>query len=248
LGHAVADNFIPAGYSSKNDPYQPASGGADGSLLLSDDESSRQINDPMQRFRDFLLPKYQKYASDDVSAADFVQAAGNIGVASCPGGPIIKTVSAARMFRPRTGKLDGLLTLRQVIGRSDSTKAAPEGTLPFSFGPGSDYNSLITLWEEKGINPRELAALMGAHSVSRSFTRQENGIPNGGNYILPDTRCGDSDMMSRTTRSNSEILGRLVLLGDTSQEGSERRIPIRLRRQSCEQDDNVWPGFHRVRK
>ena len=48
----------------------------------------------MQRFRDFLLPKYQKYASDDVSAADFVQAAGNIGVASCPGGPIIKTVSA----------------------------------------------------------------------------------------------------------------------------------------------------------
>jgi hypothetical protein len=52
----------------------------------------------MQRFRDFLLPKYQKYASDDVSAADFVQAAGNIGVASCPGGPIIKTVSAARML------------------------------------------------------------------------------------------------------------------------------------------------------
>jgi hypothetical protein len=94
LGNAVADNIIPAGYSSKNDPYQPASGGADGSLLLSDDESSRQINDPMQRFRDFLLPKYQKYASDDVSAADFVQAAGSIGVASCPGGPIIKTVSA----------------------------------------------------------------------------------------------------------------------------------------------------------
>lgn len=92
-GQAIADNVFPAGYSSKNDPYLPASGGADGSLLLSDDESSRQINDPMQRFRDFLLPKYQKYASDDVSAADFVQAAGNIGVASCPGGPIIKTVS-----------------------------------------------------------------------------------------------------------------------------------------------------------
>ena len=94
LEHVRTDNTFLAGYSSKNDPYQPASGGADGSLLLSDDESSRQINDPMQRFRDFLLPKYQKYASDDVSAADFVQAAGNIGVASCPGGPIIKTVSA----------------------------------------------------------------------------------------------------------------------------------------------------------
>jgi hypothetical protein len=136
----------------------------------------------MQRFRDFLLPKYQKYAGEDVSAADFVQAAGSIGVASCPGGPIIKTVSAARMLQPRRGTWDELLTLPQVIGRSDSTKAAPEGTLPFSFGPGSDYNSLITLWEEKGIKPRELAALMGAHSVSRAFTRQENGIPNGGDY------------------------------------------------------------------
>jgi L-ascorbate peroxidase len=78
-----------------------------------------------------------------------------------------------------------LLTCSKVVGRSDSTTAAPEGTLPFSFGPGSDYNSLITLWAEKGINPRELAALMGAHSVSRAFTRQENGIPSGGNYTLP---------------------------------------------------------------
>jgi hypothetical protein len=188
LQQIIADNPLLAGYSSKNDPYAPASGGADGSLLLSDDESSRQINDPMQRFRDFLLPKYQKYASDDVSAADFVQAAGNIGVASCPGGPIIKTVSAARMvLRQSTSLSDRLLTLSKVIGRSDSTKAAPEGTLPFSFGPGSDYNSLIQLWQEKGFNPRELAALMGAHSVSRSFTRQENGIPNGGNLYLTPT-------------------------------------------------------------
>jgi hypothetical protein len=180
LKQVIADDSSLAGYSSKNSPYSPASGGADGSLLLSDDESNRQINNPMQRFRDFLLPKYQKYASDDVSAADFVQAAGNIGVASCPGGPIIKTVSAARMLWLKTSMSDRRLTLSKVIGRSDSTKAAPEGTLPFSFGPGSDYNSLITLWEEKGIDARELAALMGAHSVSRSFTRQENGIPNGG--------------------------------------------------------------------
>jgi hypothetical protein len=68
----------------------------------------------------------------------------------------------------------------QVIGRRDSSIAPPQGTLPFAFGPGSDHNSLIKLWQEKGINPRELAALMGAHSVSRSFTRQENGIPSGG--------------------------------------------------------------------
>jgi hypothetical protein len=110
------------------------------------------------------------------------------------------------MQREDTSTSKVLLTLSKVIGRSDSTQAAPEGTLPFSFGPGSDYNSLITLWEEKGINPRELAALMGAHSVSRSFTRQENGIPNGGNYNPPHTKCGDSDTsfsgpQDRTPRS-----------------------------------------------
>lgn len=95
LEQAMTDDSSLAGYSSKNDPYLPASGGADGSLLLSDAEISRQINDPMQRFHDFLLPKYQKYKSQGVSAADFVQAAGTIAVSSCPGGPIIKTVSAS---------------------------------------------------------------------------------------------------------------------------------------------------------
>lgn len=100
----MTDISSTAGYSSKNTPYDPASGGADGSILLSDSESARQINDPMQRFRDFLKPKYEKYKSQDVSAADFVQAAGSIGVASCPGGPIIKTVSAARMHRLDTRK------------------------------------------------------------------------------------------------------------------------------------------------
>jgi hypothetical protein len=83
-----------AGYSSQNGPYFPASGGADGSLLLSDEEISRQINDPMGNFRNFLLGKYRKYQSQNVSAADFVQAAGTIGIKSCPGGPTVKTVSS----------------------------------------------------------------------------------------------------------------------------------------------------------
>jgi L-ascorbate peroxidase len=85
---------LTAGYSSLNGPYYPASGGADGSLLLPDEEISRQINDPMQNFRGFLLDKHRKYQARNVSAADFVQAAGNIGVKSCPGGPIVKTVSS----------------------------------------------------------------------------------------------------------------------------------------------------------
>lgn len=51
--------------------------------------------------------------------------------------------------------------------------------MPEAFGPESKYEVLIQLWADKGISPRELAALMGAHSVSRAFAQQANGIPSG---------------------------------------------------------------------
>lgn len=91
----LANRVPPAGYSSKNEPYSPASGGADGSLLLNDGEIARSINDPLQGYRDFLLGKYNQYKNKGVSAADFVQAAGNLGTRSCPGGPAVKTVCNA---------------------------------------------------------------------------------------------------------------------------------------------------------
>jgi len=68
----------------------------------------------------------------------------------------------------------------QLVGRADDWTAAPEKTLPPAFGKGADYDSLIKLFEAKGINARELAALMGAHTVSRSFAEQQRGsIPWG---------------------------------------------------------------------
>lgn len=88
---ALADERV-AGYSSKNDQYAPASGGADGSLLLSDEEIARDTENPLQPFREYLLNKYNSYKDQNVSAADFVQAAAAIGVKSCPGGPVVKTV------------------------------------------------------------------------------------------------------------------------------------------------------------
>lgn len=86
---------IVAGFSSKNQPYAPASGGADGSLLLNDEENGRSINNPLQGYREFLLGKYKQYKDKGVGAADFVQAAGNIATHSCPGGPTVRTVSAS---------------------------------------------------------------------------------------------------------------------------------------------------------
>lgn len=90
--YTFVNSSVPGGYSSKNTPYTPASGGADGSLLLSDEEIARDDHNPMQGFRAYLLAKWELYKGEEVSAADFVQAAGNIGVRSCLG-PVVKTVS-----------------------------------------------------------------------------------------------------------------------------------------------------------
>jgi len=145
-----------AGYSRLNPVYGPASGGADGSLLLNTTEIARPAENPMQGFWHLLSGKYQLYKAF-VSAADFVQFAAAIGATSCPGAPVWKVV----------------------VGRQDDSTAAPDGNLPDAFGPGSAYSVLVELWENKGINERELAALMGAHTISRSVAQTANGIPAG---------------------------------------------------------------------
>lgn len=91
--YAIRFAFHDAGgYSSKNKVYAPASGGADGSLLLSNKEIARPSEAPLQSFRPYLLGKYNQYKSSGISAADLVQFAGSLAIASCPGGPIVKTV------------------------------------------------------------------------------------------------------------------------------------------------------------
>ena len=47
----------------------------------------------MQNYRNFLLGKYNTYKSQGVTAADLVQFAGSLAIASCPDGPTVPTVS-----------------------------------------------------------------------------------------------------------------------------------------------------------
>lgn len=108
----------------------------------------------MQGFREYMINKWNTYKDEGVGAADFVQAAGNIGIHSCPGGPVVKTL----------------------VGRDDSSDASPEGTLPPAFGAGASHDALVQLFADKGIEPRELAALMGAHTTSRAFAQKPNGM------------------------------------------------------------------------
>ena len=78
-------------YSSTLPPYAPASGGADGSLLLSSDEIFRQENAALIPYHDWLSGYFGQY-KDQVSAADLIQFAASHATVTCPGGPKVKTV------------------------------------------------------------------------------------------------------------------------------------------------------------
>jgi hypothetical protein len=49
--------------------------------------------------------------------------------------------------------------------------------MPPGFGPGSDHNSLLQLFIDKGFSAAELAALIGAHTTSTAFNQAANGVP-----------------------------------------------------------------------
>lgn len=148
-----------ATFSSKLPYYEPAAGGADGSLLLSATEILRPDNNGLRDYHATLLAKFRDYrqAGLCVSAADLIQVAGSLGVLACPGG--------------RVGRV--------LVNRIDTFVTAPDGLLPQAFGPGSDHDTLFALFADKGFSARDLAALIGAHSTSRANFETENGISVG---------------------------------------------------------------------
>jgi manganese peroxidase len=149
---AIRYSFHDAGtFSTKLPTVAPASGGADGSLLLSGDEISRPENGGLQDYHGFIKGKFAQYKSQDIGAADLIQFAANHAIVSCPGGPVIQTL----------------------IGRTDTTTSAPMGLLPIAFGKGADHDTILQLFMDKGFSAVDLAALIGAHSTSKAFTQSQ---------------------------------------------------------------------------
>ncbi|KKY17170.1 putative ligninase h2 precursor [Diplodia seriata] len=153
---AIRYAFHDAGtFSTKLPSYAPASGGADGSLLLVPSEIQRGENHGLETYHAYITSKYNTYKPLGVGAADLIQFAGNHAIVTCPGGPSVKTL----------------------VGRSDSTTASPTGVMPPGFGPGSDHDSLLQLFVDKGFSAVDLAALIGAHSTSKNVG--QSAIPVG---------------------------------------------------------------------
>lgn len=134
---AVRLGFHDAGVWSNTSSY----GGADGSILLSD-EISRADNNGLAAIATQMQTWYKKYSPYGVSMADLIQMGANVATVVCPLGPRI----------------------RSFVGRKDNSRAGPTGLLP---GHTDSADSLIKLFAAKTIDAHDLVALVGAHTTSQ---------------------------------------------------------------------------------
>lgn len=134
------------------------SAGCDGSLYLAG-EYTRPENAGLED----TIPQLGKMAQGyGVGVADFFQFAGGTVSSLLPNTSLILTfLPAAAIKICPLGP-----TVQTFVGRTDRSTPNPEGLLP---GATEDGNSILALFEAKGVNAAELAALVGAHSTARQF-------------------------------------------------------------------------------
>lgn len=116
-------------------------GGADGSIVLSGSEVDRTDNNGLQSIIAQIPVWTEKFG---VGTADMIQFAAKHAVVTCPLGP------RTRVF----------------VGRIDSSTPALTGQMPSAT---QSADTLINLFQDKTVIPHDLAALLGAHSVSQQF-------------------------------------------------------------------------------
>ncbi|OTA95550.1 putative class II peroxidase [Hypoxylon sp. CO27-5] len=133
---AIRQGFHDAATWNRTSTY----GGADGSLLLSD-ELNRSDNLGLADIGSQTKTWYDKYKSYGIGMADLIQTAAMTATVCCPGGPRI------RLF----------------VGRKDDSRAGPKGLLP---DQSQDAPALINLFAAKTFTSNDLVALVGAHTAA----------------------------------------------------------------------------------
>ncbi|KAH8646502.1 heme peroxidase [Tricladium varicosporioides] len=175
---AIRAAFHDCGTWSKS---QGDTGGCDGSLILANEISLRpRDNNGLQDIGAKLTTLKSKY-NTQITMADLLAVAASVAIVSCPGGPRIDTY----------------------VGRKDSTTPSPENMLP---SPFTDAETIYRLFKDKGFDAEDLAALLGAHSVSRAvgLSGPPGNIPVGG---AQDSTPGkwDVNYYAETTKNTSNV-------------------------------------------
>ncbi|GAW13793.1 hypothetical protein ANO14919_031830 [Xylariales sp. No.14919] len=168
---AIRQGFHDAAAWDVNSAY----GGADGSLLLSN-ELSRSDNRGLEEIGALTKTYYNTYHPYGAGMADIIQLGAIVGTVACPGGPRIRAFS----------------------GRKDDSRAAPTGKLPL---PSMDAPTLIDLFSKKTFTASDLVALVGAHSAAK----QRFVDPSRANSPLDtDPQIWDASFYSETLTGNNK--------------------------------------------
>lgn len=115
-------------------------GGADGSMIIFDEiETNFHANNGVDEIVDAQKPFIAKH---NITAGDFIQFAGAIGVSNCPGAP----------------------RLEFFLGRPSAIAPAPDKTVPEPF---DTVDSILARFADAGnFSPAEVVALLSSHTIA----------------------------------------------------------------------------------
>ncbi|KAJ7843070.1 putative versatile peroxidase [Mycena olivaceomarginata] len=114
-------------------------GGADGSIFYFDEiETAFPANLGIDDIIDAQTPFINAH---NITAGDFIQFAGAVGVSNCPGAP----------------------RLEFLLGRPKATAASPPGLVP---EPQDSITSILARFADVGFSPAEVVALLASHTIA----------------------------------------------------------------------------------
>ncbi|KAJ7463273.1 manganese peroxidase 3 [Mycena latifolia] len=120
-------------------PKLGTGGGADGSIITFDEiETAFPANNGIDDIVDAQTPFI---AAHNITAGDFIQFAGAVGVSNCPGAP----------------------RLQFMLGRPTATAPSPIGLVPEPF---DTITSVLERFAEVGFSPEEVVALLASHTIA----------------------------------------------------------------------------------
>ncbi|TFY83700.1 hypothetical protein EWM64_g314 [Hericium alpestre] len=125
--------------SSSDAPGSFGGGGADGSIIIfSDTETAFHANNGIDEIVETQRPFIQAH---NITAGDFIQFAGAVGVSNCPGAP----------------------QLEFMLGRPNATAPASDLTVPEPF---DTVDSILSRFSDAGFTTDEVVALLSSHTIA----------------------------------------------------------------------------------
>lgn len=109
------------------------------------------------------------------------------------------------------------------VGRKDSKKAAPEGLMP-SVSMSADQ--IISLFEDKTIQPHDLAALLGAHSTSQQFNVDKTKAGFGQDSVSTEISLSRAQSRQLTHSIDTWCMGRLILQRDSAARYKQQGLQV----------------------